>query len=66
VLPAEGRCVGKQLGVVERAGLREVAGCFIHGDRVSERDSGDDKIERHSPLLLGGVRGALVSEQRRL
>ena len=34
VLPDEGRRVGKQLGVVEWAGLREVAGCFIHVDRV--------------------------------
>ena len=59
VLPAEGRRVGKQLGVVERAGLREVAGCFIHVDRVPERDGGDDEIERHGPLLLGGVRAIM-------
>jgi hypothetical protein len=54
-----GRRVGKQLGVVERAGLREVAGSFIHVDCVPERDGGDDEIERHGPLLLGGVRAIM-------
>lgn len=46
----------KQLGIVERAGLCEVAGRFVHVDRVPERDGGDDEVERHGPFLLSRVR----------
>ena len=39
----------KQLGVVERTGLREVAGRFVHVDCVPERDGGDDKVGVRDP-----------------
>ena len=51
--------MGKQLGIVERAGLREVVGGLVHVDRVPERDGGDDEVERHGPLLLGGIRAIM-------
>ena len=59
VIPPEGRCVGKQLGIVERAGLRDVVGSFVHVDRVPERDGGDDEVERHGAFLLGRVRAIM-------
>ena len=59
MVPPERRGVWKQLGVVERAGPREVAGRFVHVGRVPERDGGDDEVERHGPLLLGGVRAIM-------
>lgn len=52
MVPPERRRVRKQLGVVERAGPRKVAGRFVHVDRVPERDSCNDEVERHGPFLL--------------
>ncbi len=65
VVPPKGLRVGKQLDVVERAGLREMAGRFVHVDRVPERDGGDDEVERHGPFLLGGV-GAIMNASLRV
>ncbi len=59
MLPPEGRCVRKQLDVVDLGGLREVAGGLVHVDRIPERDGGDDEVERHGPLLLGGIRAIM-------
>lgn len=47
MLPPERRRVGKQLGVVEGAVLREVVGGLAHVNRIPERDGGDDEVERH-------------------
>lgn len=49
----------KQLDVVDLGGLREVAGGLVHVDRIPERDGGDDEVERHGPLLLGGIRAIM-------
>ena len=45
----------QQLGVIERAVLREVAGGLAHINRIPERDGGDDEVEPHGPFLLGRV-----------
>jgi len=55
VLPPERRGMRKQLGVVERAGLREVAGRSVNIDRVPERDGSNDEVECHGAFLLWGL-----------
>ena len=49
----------KQLGVVEGAVLCEVSGGLVHVGRILERDGGDHEVERHGPLLLGGIRAIM-------
>ena len=52
VLPSERRCVRQESLIVQRTGPGEVAGRFVHGDRVPKRDGGDDEVERHGAFPL--------------
>jgi len=56
--------VWKQLGVVERAGLRKVAGRSVHIDRVPERDGSNGEVECHGAFLLCRVRAIMNAPLR--